>query len=33
MATVIDVAQVTYAAPDLKVMESFLTDFGLHSRP
>lgn len=29
MAKVIDVAQVTYEAPDLDLMERFLTDFGL----
>lgn len=30
MATAIHAAQVTYQAPDLPLMESFLTDFGLH---
>lgn len=29
MAKIIDVAQVTYEAPDLDLMERFLTDFGL----
>jgi len=29
MATAIDIAQVTYEAPDLDVMERFMTDFGL----
>lgn len=29
MATAIDVAQVTYEAPDLEVMEKFLTAFGM----
>ena len=29
MTKVIDVAQVTYEAPDLELMERFLTDFGL----
>lgn len=29
MARVIDIAQVTYAVPDLELMERFLTDFGL----
>ena len=30
MAKAIHAAQVTYEAPDLELMESFLTDFGLH---
>lgn len=29
MATAIDIAQVTYEAPDLALMERFMTDFGL----
>ena len=29
MATAIDAAQVTYEAPDLEVMEKFLTAFGM----
>ena len=29
MSTAISVAQVTYAAPDLQLMETFLTDFGM----
>lgn len=29
MVTAIDIAQVTYAAPDLEVMEGFLTAFGM----
>ena len=30
MATAVHAAQVTYEAPDLQLMERFLTDFGLH---
>lgn len=30
MATAVHAAQVTYEAPDLELMEKFLTDFGLH---
>ena len=30
MATAVHAAQVTYEAPDLELMEAFLTDFGLH---